>query len=216
MSMLVALATDDVGVTKVQFFAETTLLGESLTAPFGLTFDAATLTNGAHLLTAKAFDAAGNSTTSDAVPVVVGAAGPVDLSPPVVSISTPRANAKTGLQVQVSAAATDDLGVTRVELEVDGVVVATMTSAPYTAAIDVAAGQHTVVAIAWDAAGKFTRSSSVSFSASKTAASLPSVNPRRDLVGGCGCNSGAGAPFAVGLFLLGLAHFGRRRSRFGV
>ncbi len=210
-TMLGATATDDVGVTRIQFFSEATLLGESVTAPFVLTFDASTLTDGNHLLTAKAFDAAGNSATSDAVPVVVGATGPVDQSPPVVSVTAPLADATTGVELVLRATATDDVGVTRVELELDGTVTATLVAAPYATRRSVGPGPHTLVAIAWDAAGNFTRSQAVSFSAQ------PREEPplRRDLVGGCGCNGTSGAPFACGFALLGLAHLSRRRARAG-
>ena len=198
-SMAAAMATDDVGVAKVQFFADAVLLGESTVAPYTVTFDA--MPNGAHLLTAKAFDAAGNSATSDAVAVVFGPVGMADTTPPVVSIVRPALNAVTGLEVEVVVMATDDVGVTKVELELDGVVSARVPR------LTVKAGKHTLVAIASDAAGHVARSAPVTFTAQTFA---PPSDTRRNLTGGCGCGATEGAPL---LFVLafGLASFARRR-----
>jgi hypothetical protein len=64
---LSAVATDDVGVTKVEFWVDGALKGNSTTAPYSMTLDSRTLPNGTHSLMAKAFDAAGNSGSSAAV-----------------------------------------------------------------------------------------------------------------------------------------------------
>jgi hypothetical protein len=61
-----AAAADNVGVTKVQFFAEPgILLGEDSTAPYSITRDTSHIGNGrSFLLWARAIDAAGNVGTS--------------------------------------------------------------------------------------------------------------------------------------------------------
>lgn len=64
---LSAIATDDVGVTKVEFWVDGALKGSSTTVPYSLALDTRTLPNGTHSLIAKAFDAAGNSASSTAV-----------------------------------------------------------------------------------------------------------------------------------------------------
>ena len=64
---LSAIATDDVGVSKVEFWVDGALKGSSSTLPYSLAFDSRTLPNGTHSLIAKAFDAAGNTATSTAV-----------------------------------------------------------------------------------------------------------------------------------------------------
>jgi len=201
-SMVAAMASDDVAVAKVQFFSDAVLLGESLAAPYTLTFDASTQPNGAHLLTAKAVDASGNSATSDAVPVVFGPEGMADTTPPVVTIIKPAMSAVTGLEADIEVRATDDVGVTKLELELDGKVTANVPR------LTVKVGPHTLVAIASDAAGHVARSAPVSFTA-QTVAPPPDV--RRNLTGGCGCGTTEGTPFALGLILLGLASVARRR-----
>lgn len=64
---LSAIASDNVGVTKVEFWVDGALKGTDTTAPYSLSLDSRSLPNGSHSLVAKAFDAAGNSTLSTAV-----------------------------------------------------------------------------------------------------------------------------------------------------
>ncbi len=68
---LTATASDAVGVTKVEFYAGTTKLGEDTTAPYAYDWDTTAVTNGAYSLTAKAYDAADNVSQSSAVAVTV-------------------------------------------------------------------------------------------------------------------------------------------------
>jgi uncharacterized protein (TIGR03118 family) len=65
-----ANATDNVGVSQVEFFAGTTSLGVDTTAPYSVQWSTAAFT-GAQQLTAVARDGAGNTTTSAAVAVTV-------------------------------------------------------------------------------------------------------------------------------------------------
>jgi glucose/arabinose dehydrogenase len=68
-----ASAADNVGVTGVQFLVDGQANGpEDTAAPYALTWDSRTVPNGAHTLTARARDAAGNTTTSAVVNVNVG------------------------------------------------------------------------------------------------------------------------------------------------
>ncbi|MBE2250149.1 MAG: PKD domain-containing protein [Myxococcus sp.] len=164
MVTLIARAVDNVAVVKVEFFEGATKLGEDLSPPFQLVVDTGAWSDGVKALTAKAADAAGNSTTSDVVNVIIGMAG-VDLLPPTVSIRAPTMGAMTGLTVMFAADASDDIGVTRVEFELDGAQVGVAAAAPYEGATTVTAGAHTLVAIASDASGKSTRSAAVGFTA---------------------------------------------------
>ncbi|MBI2564042.1 MAG: hypothetical protein HYW08_16975, partial [candidate division NC10 bacterium] len=67
-----ANATDNVGVAGVQFKLDGANLGaEVTTAPYGISWNTTTATNGSHTLTAVARDAAGNTTTSAGVSVTV-------------------------------------------------------------------------------------------------------------------------------------------------
>jgi hypothetical protein len=72
-----ANATDNVGVAGVQFMLDGAKFGaEDTTAPYSVTWNTTTATNGAHTLTAVARDAAGNRTTSAGVGVTVSNAAP--------------------------------------------------------------------------------------------------------------------------------------------
>ncbi|HEY2346424.1 MAG TPA: Ig-like domain-containing protein [Xanthomonadaceae bacterium] len=64
---LSATASDNVGVTKVEFYIDGTLKGSDATSPYSMTLDSTTLANGSHTLTAKAYDAANNVGTSTGV-----------------------------------------------------------------------------------------------------------------------------------------------------
>src|SRR2546426_831683 len=70
-----ATATDNVGVVGVQFKLDDANLGaEVMSAPYALSWNTATASNGTHTLTAVARDAAGNTATAAAVSVTVGSA----------------------------------------------------------------------------------------------------------------------------------------------
>jgi len=67
-----ATASDNVGVIGVRFYVDTAPIGvEQTIAPYTVTWDSSTVSNGTHMLTAVARDAAGNTTTSATVTVSV-------------------------------------------------------------------------------------------------------------------------------------------------
>src|SRR5205814_2295862 len=59
-----ANAADNVGVTRVELRANTTLVGTKTTAPYQFNWDSTTVADGSVTLTASAFDAAGNTATA--------------------------------------------------------------------------------------------------------------------------------------------------------
>jgi len=68
---LTAEASDNVGVVRVAFYVGTTLIGQSTTAPFQVSWNTTGVGNGTASLSSKAYDAAGNVGTSTAVSVTV-------------------------------------------------------------------------------------------------------------------------------------------------
>lgn len=66
-----ATAADNVGVVRVEFRDGTTLVNTVTSAPFSTSVSLTSTNNGTHTYTAKAFDAAGNATTSAPVSVTV-------------------------------------------------------------------------------------------------------------------------------------------------
>jgi hypothetical protein len=59
-----ATASDNVGVTKVEFSVDGTLKATDTTSPYTTTIDTTTLSNASHTFSVKAFDAAGNTKTA--------------------------------------------------------------------------------------------------------------------------------------------------------
>jgi hypothetical protein len=110
-----ATASDDKGVTQVQFFDGTTSLGTDTNGTNGwsVTWNTTTTTNGPHTVRATATDTIGQTATDTNNVTVSNAA--VD-SPPSVSVTAPAEGATvSGASVSVQATASDDKGVTQVQ-----------------------------------------------------------------------------------------------------
>jgi Bacterial Ig domain len=198
---IAANAMDDRGIARVDFLVDGVSVGSSTTAPYAVSWNtAAALAPAGHVLTARATDTSGNVGTSADVTVTVTNAA--DTLAPVVAITSPEDGAEVRGRFNFIAAATDDVGVARVVLSMDGAELATLTSAPYAFSIDadaIALGDHTLTARAFDAAG------------SEASATIRVVHPPRETVLGqldCGCSSGSGALAGLALLLLR-----RRRAR---
>jgi hypothetical protein len=128
-----------------------------------VSWNTALTANGSHSLTAVARDAAGNTTTSAAVPVTVNN---VDSTAPTVSLTAPAGGATvSGAAVTVSANASDNVAVVGVQFQLDGANLgAEDTASPYSITWDsrtAANGGHTLTAIARDGAGNTTTSAAV-------------------------------------------------------
>ena len=161
-----ATASDNVGVVGVQFLLDGVALGaEDTTSPYSISWNSTTAANGPHTLSAKARDAAGNSTTSAVVNVTVSNTAP-DTTPPTVSMTAPANGATVSGSVTVSATASDNVGVVGVQFLLDGATLgAEVTVAPYSTTWNSASstnGTHTLTARARDAAGNSTTSAAVS------------------------------------------------------
>jgi hypothetical protein len=112
--------------------------------------------------------------------LVVTTAPPPDATPPTVSISSPADGTTVGGTVTVAATATDDTGVTAVDVAVDGATVGTDTTAPYEVPWDTGAsanGSHALTAIAHDAAGHATTSAPVGVTVSNVVDTSPPSAP---------------------------------------
>jgi uncharacterized protein (TIGR03790 family) len=158
-----ANATDNVGVSAVQFKVDGVNLGAPVTGTgpsYSVSWNTAGVSNGPHTLSAVASDAAGNAATSS-ISVTM------DTTPPTVSVTAPANGATVGGTVAVSANATDSVGITGVQFQLDGanlggVMAGVGPSYSYSwNTAGVANGWHTVAAVASDAAGN-TATSSVS------------------------------------------------------
>jgi uncharacterized protein (TIGR03118 family) len=190
-----ASATDNVGVVSVVFSVKsgttTTDLGTDTTAPFSVTWNTATVANGAATLTATAFDAYGNSTAS--APVAVTVDNVPDTTPPNVSISAPVAGDVSGT-VTVSANATDDMGVAQVQFFADSSSIGIDTSAPYSVQWNTSglAGIRMLTAEASDGAGNKATSAAVQVNVTTAAPTLAQLQTNIFTPRCVGCHNGSG------------------------
>jgi Big-like domain-containing protein len=154
-------ASDNVGVTGVQFQLDGASLGaEDTTAPYSATWNTATASIGTHTLRAIAHDAVNNVATSASVTVTVP-----DTTPPTVGMTSPASGATVSGSVNVSANASDNVGVAGVRFQLDGAPLgAEDTTPPYSVAWDSSSavpGSHSLRAVARDAANNTTTSAAV-------------------------------------------------------
>lgn len=172
---LAADASDNVSVASVQFLLDGAPLGSPDTAPpYANSWDTTGVTNGPHILSAVAMDAAGNSTTSAAIDIMV--ANPVsDTTAPTISLTAPASGTISGT-VNVAANATDDVGVASVQLLLDGNPLGqAYASPPFAVSFDtrnVANGAHVFSATARDAAGNTASSAPVSVTVANPAGDI--------------------------------------------
>ena len=162
---LTATASDNVGVTSVQFKVDGANTGAVLAnAPYSYLLDTTTLSNGNHILTAVAGDAAGNTATSAGVAIKVNNSTP-DTTPPTVSITAPANGASVLGTVNVTANASDNVSVASVQFQVDGANLGSpLVSSPYGFSWDTTKssnGSHSLRAVAKDGAGNSATSTAV-------------------------------------------------------
>lgn len=157
-----AIASDDDGaVMSVEFFANDVSLGVDTTAPYSVNWVATG--NAAVTLKATAIDNESNQT--DATALVN-----VSEEPVVVSLTSPTSGSTVavGNASTIAANATSVIGnVTSVEFSVNGAVVATDTTSPYSASwTPASAGNYTVSAKATDSTGAMATSAAATVTAS--------------------------------------------------
>ncbi|GAA2392404.1 glycoside hydrolase family 6 protein [Dactylosporangium salmoneum] len=152
-------ADADGSVAKVEFYNGSTLLGTATTAPY--TFSWSGVAAGSYSLTAKAYDNAGLSTASTAVPITVTAGG--GNGAPSVALTSPTAGSSFTAPATIALAATasdSDGTVTKVDFYNGTTLLGTDTTAPYTFSwTNVAAGTYTLSAKATDNSGNTTSTS---------------------------------------------------------
>jgi len=137
-------------VSKIEFFNNDESIpfrtvGGASTFIWGLASD------GSYILTAKAYDSAGNLLQSSSVTVIKDTVGPE------INFFASIGSATASGMLTLTASAIDEVGVSRVEFYDNDILESTVTSAPYlfnwnltAAAVNVA---HTLMAKAYDAAG---------------------------------------------------------------
>src|SRR6266576_2530068 len=158
-------------VQGVQFRLDgANLGGQDNSAPYSVSWNTTTASNGWHTLSAVARDLLGLEFTSDSVTVNVSNGPPPDTTRPSVGITSPANGSTVSNTITVTANASDNVGVVGVQFRVDGGNVgAEDTAAPYSASFNTTAvsnGSHTLTAVARDAAGNRTTSGPVTVNVS--------------------------------------------------
>ena len=165
-----ATATDNVGVTKVDFLVNGVLAGSDTTSPYNYSWNTTTLANGTHTITAKAYDAAGN-TASEQVAVNVSNG---DTTPPSVP-TNPTATASAYNRVNLSwAASSDNVAVTGYYIVRNGVTIAQSTDTSHADSTVNGSTSYSYQVMAFDAKGN---TSPLSNTASVTTPAAPDTAP---------------------------------------
>lgn len=142
-----ATASDDYGVSKVEFYVDNVLRKTDTSPPYNYDWDTGPFSSGDHTIKAVAYDTS-NQTDQDSITLTI----PED-KPPSVNISSPADGVTVIQTVTIKANATDDKGVSRVEFYVDNSLLKTDGNAPYTFEWNpdpFTSGFHTIKAIAYD------------------------------------------------------------------
>ena len=149
-------AADNIGVTRVDLRVNGVTVASTNVAPYQFAWDSTTVPDGPVALTAVAYDAAGNSTTSAAIALSVS-----NTIPLTVSIVSPTDGAVVTGSTQITTFATENGGSAGImqKLYIDGKLKATVKNASLNYAWNagkIAPGVHTILVTATDAAGHST------------------------------------------------------------
>lgn len=157
-------ATDDVGVTRTELWANGSLVATDITAPYAFSWDSASVADGSVTLTARAYDAAGNFASKAVAVTVANAAqsaepetSAADTVAPQAKLSNPTEGATlSASKVTISGSATDDVGVVELRLYVDGKLETKVAGSKLSYGLNtrkLATGTHSIALEAVDAAG---------------------------------------------------------------
>jgi hypothetical protein len=185
-------ATDDIGVDHVDFYKNDTVIGAKASAPYSFDWNTTTVPNGAYKIKAIAYDAANNSRVTNIITLNVknmstdtnistGAPTPItppkDTTAPNVSLST--ASSTLSAVAALTATASDNIGISKVEFYDGSSFIATdttATNAAYSVSWDttkVSNGAHTLEAIAIDTSGNTKTSNILSVTVNNYVANSP-------------------------------------------
>ena len=184
-----ANASANAGVASVQFRLDGANIGAAIVnAPFQISWDTSTATNGGHTLTAVAVDKLNMIATSTPVGVTVSNSGGSG-NPPTVTITSPTSGATVSGTTSISAnAAGNGAAIASVVFDMDGSPAGpAVTAAPYSLSWNSGAatnGNHTLVAVASDTSGNRATSAPVVVKVSNinTPSSVTISSPSNGLV----------------------------------
>jgi thermitase len=145
-------SSDNVGVTRVDFFVNGQLIASDSLAPYAFAWDTAGMADGSYTLSVQAFDAAGNRGTSPAVTVSIGN----DSTAPTIGSFSLTDGMTVSSRQTIKVSASDNQSVASISLVIDGkeVAIAYGSSLSYNwNTRKIARGAHTVTARVTDNSG---------------------------------------------------------------
>ena len=174
ISLVWTASTDNVGVAGYQIFAANNQVGTSTGTGTSYTITGLQWPGTTYSIQIDAYDAAGNISglSNFIIGTTASSTGGGDTTPPTTSITSPSNGATVSGTVSVAATASDNVGVSKVEFYIDGVLSGTDTASPYTFSFDstaLANGSHTLTTKAYDAAGNSAVSAGVTITVSNVA-----------------------------------------------
>ena len=150
---IAAVAADNKGVTRVDFYIDGTRVSSDTSAPYSLNWNSTGHANGTAQLLARAYDSANNEGVSQTVSIIVDNQATVtDTVPPTVTILSPNTTTVSGT-VQISVAASDNVAVALLQCYVDNKLMGTTNASSLSCSWStrkVAPGLHTISAKAVD------------------------------------------------------------------
>lgn len=157
---ITASAADNFVVSRVELYKNGMLLSTSSTPQLSYSWNTKSEPNGTYVLVLKAYDAAENVGQSETVAVTVAN----DVTAPTAYLTAPSSGATLTGTVSITVGALDDVGVSRVEVYKNGVLLSASNSPQLSYSWDTgtdANGTHTLMVKAYDAAGNLGQSEPV-------------------------------------------------------
>jgi hypothetical protein len=115
-------ASDNKGIAFVEFYVDGELLSTDNAAPYRFDWDTDPYADGGtHSIYAKAYDLAGNSTTTAITTVTVSNKNSSDVTPPIVLVLYPVSGSTVSGTVNVVADVSDNIAIDYVEFYIDGI-----------------------------------------------------------------------------------------------
>ncbi len=146
---VIAEASDDKGIQKVEFYVDNELKETDYASPYEWIWDTTSYPSGSHTIKAMAYDTA-NQTAEDSISITVD-------QPPQVSITSPSSETNVSGIVSVKASASDDIGIKKVEFYMDDELKKTDKISPFEWVWDTTSspsGSHAIKAVAYDTANQ--------------------------------------------------------------
>ncbi len=143
-------ASDDKLLEKVEYYLNSTKIGEKVSSPFSISVDTTKYPDGEYSFKARAYDKAGN--TNEAT-----ISFKIDNNPPSLSIKSLTNGSYISGTKNIEVSAVDGNGISKVELYLNNNKIGEKTSSPYTFALDTTSysdGPYTLKAVAFDVFNK--------------------------------------------------------------